>query len=235
MNLMGIGDSLVDLLHTVGVLNNPTDFYKLDIKTLASYGNIREKRAEKLVRAINATRDNYLHQLIEGFAITGIGHQASPVIANVLNGMGGLGVLINASDDVKGKFIENCVTQGISDTLARNFLDFVANNTQVVCYFVDNGIAQKVKEFSATSTKLEGRVCIMTGVFDRLERDKFKEMVVANGGTICSSITKKCNLVLMGDGAGPKKVKAIDDILKAGGHIDVFTPDTLDKFFALLK
>lgn len=235
MNLMGIGDSLVDLLHTVGVLNNPTDFYKLDVKTLASYGNIREKRAEKLVRAINATRDNYLHQLIEGFAITGIGHQASPVIANVLNGMGGLGALINTTEDVTGKFIENCVTQGISDTLARNFLDFVANNTQLVCYFVDNGIAQKVKEFSATSTKLEGRVCIMTGVFDRLEREKFKEMVLANGGTICSSITKKCNLVLMGDGAGPKKVKAIDDILKAGGHIDVFTPDTLDKFLDMLK
>lgn len=235
MNVMGVGASLVELLHTVGKVENITDFYKLDAQSLVGLGNIREKTANKLVASIAKTRGNFLHQLIEGFAIPGIGHQASPVIANILNGMGGLGVLVYGDGTATSKFFADCVTQGISATDANAFIKFIETNREIAGYFVDNDIAQKVKEFTATSTKLQGRVCIMTGVFDKLEREKFKEMVVANGGTICSSITKKCNLVLMGDGAGPKKVKAIEDIKKAGGQIDVYTPETLDKFLELLK
>ena len=97
---------------------------------------------------------------------------------------------------------------------------------------VELGVAQNVKK--AQSMKLAGRVCIMTGTFSKLDRDVFKDMVVSNGGAICSSITKKCNLVLLGDNAGPKKVKAIDEFQKAGQRIDVYTPETLDEFLKLL-
>lgn len=121
---------------------------------------------------------------------------------------------------------------GVSDKLANEFLLFICNNIHGFRDIVSMKVAQKIKE--AKSAKLAGKVCIMTGTFDRLERDVFKEMVTANGGTICSSITKKCNLVLMGDGAGPSKVQKIDELRRAGQLIDVYTPKTLDKFLALL-
>ena len=72
-------------------------------------------------------------------------------------------------------------------------------------------------------------------MFSELDRDVFKEMVVKNGGKICSGITKKTNLVLMGDGAGPSKVKAINDLKAAGADIRVYTPESLSEFLDLLK
>jgi BRCT domain type II-containing protein len=75
----------------------------------------------------------------------------------------------------------------------------------------------------------------MTGVFDKLDRNDFKEMVVANGGKVCSGISKKTNLVLMGDGAGPSKVEAIENLKNSGFKIDVYTPATLSDFLDLLK
>ena len=233
MNIMGIGPNLVELLHTVGKLNDITDFYKLDAKSLTGYGNIREKSAEKIIRAIDKSRGNFLHQLVEGFSVEGVGHQASPVIAKVLDKIGGLGGLLSGSVD--DKFIDFCLANGVGQAATFEFLEFVRKNSDTVRYFVDNGISQTVKDYTPSSAKLAGRVCIMTGVFDKLEREKFKELVVANGGTICSSITKKCNLVLMGDGAGPKKVAAIDTLRKSGQQIDVYTPETLDKFLELVK
>ena len=122
---------------------------------------------------------------------------------------------------------------GISEQLVKRFTDFIVRNKEMIGRLVAAGVAQKVKE--AQSVKLAGRVCIMTGTFSKLDRDVFKDMVVTNGGTICSSITKKCNLVLLGDNAGPKKVKAIEEFKKAGQHIDVYTPETLDDFLKLLE
>ena len=112
------------------------------------------------------------------------------------------------------------------------FVTFINQNKDMIAKMVELGVAQNVKK--AQSMKLAGRVCIMTGTFSKLDRDVFKDMVVSNGGTICSSITKKCNLVLLGDNAGPKKVKAIDEFQKAGQHIDVYTPETLDEFLKLM-
>ena len=121
----------------------------------------------------------------------------------------------------------------VSDLLATRFVEFITNNKAVIANLVFMGVAQKVKE--AESVKLAGKVCIMTGTFDKLDRDVFKAIVEANGGTICSSITRKCNVVLMDDGAGPSKVKKIDELQKAGQHIDVYTPETLDDFLALFN
>jgi DNA ligase (NAD+) len=98
-----------------------------------------------------------------------------------------------------------------------------------------NDIAQNYEDNGPVSNKLEGETCIMTGVFDKLERDVFKDMVVKNGGKICSGISKKTTLVLLGDNAGPKKVTAINDLKAAGYNIKVYTPDTLDEFLDRLK
>ena len=97
---------------------------------------------------------------------------------------------------------------------------------------LDSLLAQNVKEVQ--SAKLAGKVCIMTGTFEKLDRDVFKDMVTANGGTICSSITKKCNVVLMGDNAGPSKIQKIKELQAAGQQIEVYTPETLQKFLDLL-
>lgn len=235
MNIMGLGESMAELLFESGKVVSFDQLYALTVNDLVGLGNIREKSAQKLINAINKTKDNYLHQLIEGFSIPGIGHQASPVFATSVAKAGGFAKFL--SEDAEGQFMLdltlNARMGGISEQLVKRFTDFIVRNKEMIGRLVAAGVAQKVKE--AQSVKLAGRVCIMTGTFSKLDRDVFKDMVVTNGGTICSSITKKCNLVLLGDNAGPKKVKAIEEFKKAGQHIDVYTPETLDDFLKLLE
>lgn len=237
MNIMGLGESVVEELYEAGKVKTVDQLYDLKAEDMVGIGNIREKSAAKLVASIQKTKDNFLHQLIEGFAIQGVGHQASPAIAACVKKAGMFTTYLSSDPEVSAKFIMDFAIAakeaGVSDLLSNRFVEYITNNKGIIANLVAMNVAQNVKE--AESVKLAGKVCIMTGTFDKLEREVFKEMVEANGGTICSSITKKCNVVLMGDGAGPSKVKKIKELQDAGQKIDVYTPETLDKFLELLK
>lgn len=235
MAIRGFGESIAEALVECGKVKDFTDLYELVPGDLIGLCGYKQKSAEKLVSAIAASRGNYLHQLIEGFSVPGIGHQASPIMAKAISNAGGLGVVADMTEPSLDALADEVTAAGVPEAAARKMCRWIADNREMCKFFAAEGIAQEVKEQTAVSAKLAGKVCIMTGVFDQLDRDVFKDMVVANGGTICSSITKKCNIVLMGDGAGPSKVKKIEELQKAGQDITVYTTETLNKFLELLK
>jgi len=239
MNIRGLGPSMIEALYTAKRLLHIDDFYKLTKQDFIDACGCREKMAEKMVAAIDATRNNQLSQLIEGFGITNLGHTASPLVAKCVMALGGLSKMLPDGEDgfaeIMNDFGYEANKVGLSVTLAEAFVKFATGHVGMLRYFVENNIAQEFKDDGPMSNKLEGKVCIMTGVFSELDRDVFKEMVVKNGGKICSGITKKTNLVLMGEGAGPSKVKAINDLKAQGADIRVYTPESLSEFLDLLK
>ena len=182
-------------------------------ETFIDYGGSLSSRASaaKIIAAIDKSRGNYLHQLIEGFSISGLGHQAAPAVAECVHEAGGFSRFVCPVPEESAGFIADfavkAVEKGVSDLISNRFVAFITNHVEAIRELVTMDVAQEVKPVQ--SMKLAGKVCIMTGTFDKLDRDVFKGMVTSNGGTICSSITKKCNVVLMGDGAGPSKVQKI--------------------------
>ena len=238
MNIRGMGPSIIEDLFVAKKLTTIDGFYTLTREDLMECCGCREKKADKLIAAIDATRGNYLHQLIEGFGIPGLGHTASPIAARCVNAAGGLQQLLR--NDQEGTesidmFDREAHASGLSALLADKLIGFIKNHSDIVSNFVKMGVAQTYKDDGPVSDKLAGKVCIMTGVFEELERDVFKEMVVKNGGKVCSGITKKTNIVLMGEGAGPSKVKTINDLKASGVDIKVYTPETLKDFLALVQ
>ena len=234
MNIMGIGDVLVEQLLEAGKLYFFTDFYKLGVKDFMEACGKTEAGAKKLMQSIEKSKGNYLHQLIEGFSIPGLGHQVAPAVAQCVKDAGGF-IRLHTDEDCTGFIDDFCYRAqkaGISQVIVGKFCEFVTKYQYDLQDFATWNVAQQVKEVQ--SAKLAGKVCIMTGTFEKLDRDVFKDMVTANGGTICSSITKKCNVVLMGDNAGPSKIQKIKELQAAGQQIEVYTPETLQKFLDIL-
>ena len=52
---------------------------------------------------------------------------------------------------------------------------------------------------------LRGKKFVISGVFETLSRDKLKEKIEFNGGLVMSSISKKTDYLIGGDGMGPSK------------------------------
>lgn len=237
MNIMGVGDTIVEQLLDAGKVTFFDDIYRLTEQDLVDACGKSPAGAQKLLQSIEKSKGNYLHQLVEGFSVPGLGHQVAPAVAKCIGEAGGLMEMVCGEPDLeqaaRQTFADSAETAGVSQIISARFLEFVERNKPQLRALAEMGVAQEIKQVQ--SAKLAGKVCIMTGTFERLDRDVFKDMVVANGGTICSSITKKCNVVLMGDNAGPSKLKKIDELKAAGQQIDIYTPETLQDFLSLME
>lgn len=243
MNIRGVGPSVIEELYVAGKLKTVADFYKLTESDFIDFTSCRAKSAKKNVAAIDKTRSNTLSQWVEGLGITGIGHTASPLIAKALHAVGVRAVvealasmnLTTDQSEIISQFSRECIDSGITQMLLDRFTNYAKGHADLLMYFIDNNIAQEFKGVEVESNKLAGQSCIMTGVFDKLDRDVFKDMVVKNGGKVCSGISKNTTIVLMGDGAGPSKVAKIESLKAAGVKMRVFTPETLDEFMKLVE
>lgn len=236
MNIRGMGDVMIQELYDAKKIGTYDDIYRLTATDLEEACGCREKKSKNILAEIEKSKGNFLHQWIEGFGITGLGHTASPGFAECVGRCGGLAKFVGDGAMIAlEQFKNEAGKSGLSELLIDRFMAFIKNQQIMLGNLLAAGITFPIKESNVKSAKLKDRVCIMTGVFDKLGREDFKKMVVENGGKVCSGISKKTNLVLMGDGAGPSKVKAIEDLKTAGYHIDVYTPDTLQSFLDLLQ
>ena len=100
---------------------------------------------------------------------------------------------------------------GVGHDLAESIVEWFEKSHKLVDKIIANGIALNAKPSRVKNDTLKGLTFIMTGTFDKLGRDDFKDMVIENGGSIASSITKNTSYVLKGENAGGSKLKKIEE------------------------
>lgn len=216
MNIMGVGESVIEELLSKGYIKDITDLYKLDKSQLLTLDGFGSRAADKFLTAINISRNNYMHQFLAGVGISNLGRMASNTLAEHFGDL-------ERFHQAPKEELESI--PGIGHELAGNIADFRkdGSNRHLFRWFIDNNICTKAKPVKKASNKLKDMVFIMTGKFDGLDRSIFKDLVVEHGGKISSGITSKVNYVLVGDGAGPSKLNKISDLKKEGVDIKTIT------------
>lgn len=211
MNIMGVGESLIESLLSAGLINNYTDLYKLDVNAIMKLDGMGKRSAELAANAIDASRSAYLNQLLAGLGVPNLGTTASGAISSVIPTLEGV---------LKASVGELSSIDGIGRELAESIVEWMQSHKDIVRWFIDNNVACNAKPSTKKSNTLAGLTLIMTGKFSDLPRDEFKELVIAHGGSVASGISKNVQYVLLGDGAGPTKQAKIDEINRS-------KPDTI--------
>ena len=62
------------------------------------------------------------------------------------------------------------------------------------------------------SNVLEGKVLVVSGVFEQVSREQIKELITSNGGKNASSVSSKTDYLIAGEGMGPSKLKKATDL-----------------------
>ena len=212
MNIMGIGESLVESMLSYGLIRDYTDLYNLTVKDLLKIDGIKVKSAEKYIDVINDSRKTFLNNLLVGLGITNLGRSASVILADTFKTLSAIRTLAPR---------ELASVAGIGDELSVNISEWMSTHRATLDYFIDNNIAVNAKPSLKTSDVLSGQTFIMTGSFPDLDRNVFKDLVVEHGGKIVSSISKKTQFILVGSGAGPAKIQEINKLQSAGVDIKV--------------
>ena len=59
---------------------------------------------------------------------------------------------------------------------------------------------------------MNGKIFVISGVFESYSRDEIKNIIELNGGKISSSVSKKTNYLVAGNNIGPSKLNTANEL-----------------------
>lgn len=204
MNIMGLGETLVDALIREGYINNYTDIYTLKEHRdeLVEKGIIgKEKNTDKLLVAIEKSKENTPDRLLTALGIRNVGKTTAKQIMNNYRSIPEL-----AAADVE----ELLNIPDIGETTAQCIYDFFHDEAdmELINRFEQYGVNMVMPERTGGSDILSGKTIVVTGSFDNYSRKDMEELITSNGGKATGSVSKKTDYLVAGEAAGSKLDKA---------------------------
>ena len=203
MNILGLGESLIDVLINNGFVSSITDIYRLKDKEkeILKIKGLEKTKFDKIINAIEKSKLNNPIQLLTGFGIRNVGkNTAKTLIKNY-----------KSIDALSKATIDELVTiQDIGQVTAEYVYSFFNNpqNMQMLEDLKSLGLNMELLETSGGSNKLEGLTIVVTGTLEHFGRKEVTEVIENNGGKCTGSVSKKTNYLLAGEAAGSKLQKA---------------------------
>lgn len=205
MNIDGLGERIVQSLYQKGIIHDVADIYNLTREQLLPLERMGEKKVDKLLSAIEASKSNSLERLLFGLGIRHLGAKASQILAQEYHTMDRLkSATIEALteiDDIGYKMAQSLVTYMQNEDIIK-LIDKLASSGVNMTY---NG--QK-KEDIEIHPVFGNKTIVLTGKLNIMSRSDATKALTNLGAKVTSSVTKKTDLVIAGEDAGSKLEKA---------------------------
>ncbi len=204
-NIDGLGKKVIDQFWQLGFIKRPSDIFNLNyskISSLEGWGNLSTKNLEE---AIDKAKNIPLNRFIYSIGIRHIGQENAKILASYFKSI----------KQFESLFIENKRNStlnnlkdldGIGETQIQSLENFFNNSKNISV--VKSLIGQlNVKDFIETNKegKLSNKNIMFTGGFDKISRSEAKTLVEDLGGKVLGSISKKLDILVIGDSKPTKK------------------------------
>lgn len=202
MNISGLGPSIVEKLFAANLVKDVADIYRLTEHDFLQLEGVKEKTAQKLYQAIQASKENSAEKLLFGLGIRHVGSKASKLLVQHFQS-------IETLAQADPEEVSNIETLG----------SVIAQSLQT--YFATKGskiLLRELKEFGVNldykgqvvlgDATLSGLTVVLTGKLERINRSEAKSKLESLGAKVTGSVSKKTDLVVAGADAGSKLQKA---------------------------
>jgi len=197
-----LGDKVVATLYEQGIISHTIDLFSLEREKLIDLDRMGEKSVDNLLTAIENSKNSTLDKVIYALGILNVGKKAAKILSEkYLN----LTTLMTATVD------ELINLPDIGLITAESVIDFLSNeiNIKFINDLISIGMnpqyeVQKIEDDNI----FNGKTIVLTGKLVELTRNEAKEYLEKLGAKVTGSVTTKTDLVLAGEKAGSKLVKA---------------------------
>jgi DNA ligase (NAD+) len=203
LDIEGLGERLVDQLVDQDLVRTPVDLYKLDASGLAGLERMGEKSAANLVAAIEGSKRPELARFIYALGIRNVGESTARDLALAF---GDIHALMSA-DEARLQQVPD-----VGPVVARSIGAFFSepHNREVITRL----LAAEVRPRSAPKPSraergLAGKIFVLTGTLPTLSREEAGAQILAAGGKVAASVSKKTSYVVAGAEPGSKYDKAV--------------------------
>src|SRR5690606_31677105 len=201
-DIEGLGEKLVDQLVESVRVQSLADFFTLNVLDLSAYERICRKSAENLVKAIDKARRLELSRLLFALGIRPVGETTARDLAQHF---GSLEAVMGADEEAL------LGVRDVGPVVAGSIRRFFAepHNREIVRALQAAGV-EPVHEAApqSGSLPLAGKTLVLTGTLPTWTRDEATRHIMAAGGKVSGSVSKKTAYVVAGEEAGSKLEKA---------------------------
>ena len=202
MNITGLGPAVVDKLFANHLVADVAGIYRLTVEDLLTLEGVKEKSAEKLYDAIQASKENSAEKLLFGLGIRHVGSKVSQILLQEFHDLDQLAKADPeriAAIDSLGLVVAQSLESYFSQEGSRQLLLELTEAGVNMDY-----LGKKV----ALDAALSGMTVVLTGKLERLTRSEAKAKLESLGAKVTGSVSKKTDLVVAGADAGSKLTKA---------------------------
>lgn len=202
MDIDGLGPAVVENLVKAELIKTPSDLYFLDEEKVAQLDRMGKKSAEKLLAAIERSKEQDLSRLIYAFGIRQIGQKAGKILAQRFHTL----------DALQSATLEELTqVDDIGEITARSLMDWMASpqSAHLISRLKEAGVNMEA-EAQGEDQRFAGMTFVLTGSLEKFTRSEATEMIESRGGKASGSVSKKTSYVVAGEAAGSKLKKAQD-------------------------
>jgi DNA ligase (NAD+) len=199
MNIEGLGYATLTQVIDRGVVEDPSDLYRMTKDKVVELEGFADKSAQNLIDRIAESRQPPLGRFLYALGIPQVGEATADLLAA---DFGTIDRLRSASEE------DLMRVEGVGPNMAREVhLYFQGHGAQLVRKLLDAGVEPQAVE-AAGDGPFTGKTFVFTGTLETISRPDAEALVRKLGGKAAGSVSSKTDYVVAGPGAGSKLEKA---------------------------
>jgi DNA ligase (NAD+) len=205
MNIEGFGEKIVEDFYNMKYLKNFADFYELknNKKQLMELEGFGEKSINNLLESIEESKKNSLERLLFALGIRHVGNKTAKILAKHF---------LNIDNIIEADYDNLVSIKDIGDVIAKSIVDYFSHDENI-------NLISKLKKIGLNMEYLDNvqqisndifinKTFVLTGTLESISRDKAKEIIEQYGGVVTNTVSKKTDVVIVGQNPGSKYDKA---------------------------
>lgn len=204
MDIDTFSDKTAEQLHRELNVSDPSELYYLNMDQLVGLERFGEKKAQKLLEAINKSKHRDLASFLFALGIPNTGKTTTKVLASHF---GSLEKIMEATTE------ELVQIRDVGGIVAESIYTFFKDPLvlESIKRMLDAGVTPAVEETTVAApadSPFNGKTIVLTGTLSSMGRDEAAKKLEALGAKISGSVSKKTDILIAGESAGSKLTKA---------------------------
>ncbi len=204
-NIDGLGKKVIEQFWDLKIVREPSDIFNLNFDKINRLEGWGETSINNLKKAIKKSQIITLDKFIYSIGIRHIGQENAKILAGFFGNISNFNKLF---DKKKSKSLLKNLSDldGIGETQIESIESFFLNNTN--SRIIEN-LIKKLTITNYTIKNINGKFSnkklMFTGGFETMSRSEAKSIAEKNGGKVLGSISKKLDLLVVGNSKPTKK------------------------------
>lgn len=200
MDIDSLGEKTIAQLNELGLVKSPADLYDLNRENVLRLEGFKELSTQNLLKGIEQSKTIPFENVLFAIGIRYVGKTVAEKLARHFK---------NIDTLAKASYEDLLTAPEVGEKIAESVVDFFKNpdNQKEIDRLKKAGLQfeSTLKEPEKESDVLENKSFVISGVFQKYEREQLQDIIIKNGGRILSSVSGKLDYLLAGDNMGPSK------------------------------